>query len=121
MVWEKSSPTLVALFEEICPDTPTEARKMFSYPCGYLGGNMFVGTFQEALWVRLDDASRAELLAIPGAKPFEPIPGRPMKEYVVVPEAWHEDLPTLRKWVERARAYAATLPVRARKHKKKKG
>jgi TfoX/Sxy family transcriptional regulator of competence genes len=121
MAWEKSPPALVTLFEEICPGPRAELRRMFSYPCAYLNGNMFAGLFQDMFWVRLDEASRAELLEIPGAKPFEPMPGRAMKEYVVVPEAWHEDLPTLCGWVERARDYAATLPPRARRPKKKKG
>jgi len=115
MTWEKSPPELVTLFEEICPGPPTEARRMFGYPCAYLNGNMFAGLFQELFWVRLDAASRAELLAIPGARPFEPMPGRAMKEYVVVPEDWHRDLPTLCAWVQRAMVYAASLPPRSRK------
>jgi hypothetical protein len=34
---------------------------------------MFSGTFGKDIFVRLDEPSRAELLAVEGAKPFEPM------------------------------------------------
>ena len=58
---------------------------MFGGPCYWTGGNMFAAVHQESLLVRLGEKDRAELLAQPGAHLFEPMEGRPMKEYVVFP------------------------------------
>jgi hypothetical protein len=46
---------------------------------------MFAGTFQDAIIVRLGEDDRVALLKLKGAARFEPMQGRPMKEYVVVP------------------------------------
>lgn len=108
MAFEKSPPDLIALFRAVCPAEPVTSRPMFGYPCAFLAGNMFLGLFEDALWVRLDEAGRAELTAL-GGTPFAPMKGRPMKEYVVVPAAWHGDPERVRPWVDRALAYAATL------------
>jgi len=35
--------------------------------------------------LRLSDEDRAKFLRLPGAKPFEPMAGRPMREYVELP------------------------------------
>jgi TfoX/Sxy family transcriptional regulator of competence genes len=61
---------------------------MFGGPAYFVNGNMFAGVLGEQLMVRLDADDRAELLdADPGAVPFEPMPGRPMREYVTLPES----------------------------------
>src|SRR5438874_13776311 len=86
---------------------------MFGYPALYLGGNMFAGTFQDKVVARLSEPERAKA-AKAGAKPFEPMPGRPMKEYVVVPAADVAKPAALAKWIERARTYAETLPAKER-------
>ena len=107
MAFEKSPPELVALFRALCPGEPVTNRPMFGYPCAFLAGNMFLGLFEDMLWVRLPEAER-EALTAEGGRPFEPMKGRPMKEYVVVPADWTAD--HIRPWVTRAQAYAETLP-----------
>lgn len=96
---------------------------MFGCPCGFIGGNMFTGLFEDKLFVRLAEADRARLLAEEGAEPFDPMGGRPMREYVCVPSAWlegdHDD--DLRAWMAKAAGYARTLsPKPARKRPAKK-
>jgi hypothetical protein len=52
---------------------------------------------------------------IPGAKTaknFEPMPGRAMKAYLVVPEAVIKSPAKLRTWIDHAHAYAKTLPAK---------
>jgi TfoX/Sxy family transcriptional regulator of competence genes len=78
---------------------------------------MFAGTFQDKVVARLSEAERARAIKA-GAKPFEPMPGRPMKEYIVVPAADMAKPAALAMWIERARAYAATLPEKKRTAKK---
>ena len=101
---------LVATFNAVLPlDHRIEPRKMFGYPCCFTGGNMFMGLFQDRMMLRLSPEDRAELIA-KGGSVFEPSPGRPMKEYVVVPTSVLENQNALRDWVARSYAYGASLP-----------
>jgi TfoX/Sxy family transcriptional regulator of competence genes len=88
---------------------------MFGFDCAFVNGQMFSGLFEDRMMVRLDDAEREELLAMPGAMPFEPMPGRPMREYAVVPPALVAARPRLGPWVARAFAYAVALPTKTKK------
>jgi TfoX/Sxy family transcriptional regulator of competence genes len=106
--------SLVAAFDAVFPEDRAHKRKMFGYPSGFVNGHMFAGLFGEDLFVRLADADRGELLALPGARPFEPM-GRPMRDYVCVPRALQADRAALRAWLERALAHVSTLPPKAAK------
>jgi TfoX/Sxy family transcriptional regulator of competence genes len=109
--WKKSPPELVAAFGALVTRHPElRARKMFGYPAAFVGGHMTTALHQEHWIVRLPAEERAELLAAPGASPFEPMPGRPMREYVVLPGDVVADAGSLDDWVDRAIAYARTLP-----------
>lgn len=86
--WEKSPEALVRLLERVLPEGPNiERRKMFGYPCAFVNGNMFAGLFGKQMFVRLPAEERLSLMAGQEAKPLEPMPGRPMKDYIVVPPA----------------------------------
>jgi TfoX/Sxy family transcriptional regulator of competence genes len=109
--WKKSPPELVAAFEALVACRPElQARKMFGYPAGFVGGHMAT-SLHEARWiVRLPESDLAELLALPGATRFEPMPGRPMKAYAVLPAAVVADPAAVEAWVDRAIAHVRTLP-----------
>src|SRR5258708_24306814 len=91
---------------------------MFGYPALFLNGNMFAGTFQDKIVARLAEDTRERALKA-GAKQFAPMPGRPMKEYVVVPAADVAKPAALTKWVAQAHAHAKTLPAKEQKPAKK--
>ena len=84
---------------------------MFGYASAFVNGNMFAGTFQDAIVVRLSETDRAALLKVKGAAPFEPM-GHPMKEYVVVPASLVNKPKELGAWIERGHRYALTLPAK---------
>lgn len=109
MRFEKPSPRMVALFEELVAGRPLQRRSMFGMPCAFAGEHMCTGLFADQLFVRLPDAYR-EALAAEGGRPFEPFPGRVMREYAVFPEAMLADLAAVRIWLDRSVAYAASLP-----------
>ena len=48
------------------------------------------------------------------------MPGRPMKEYVALPASLVANPATAAEWVGRAAAYAASLPPKQKKARKKK-
>ena len=74
---------------------------------------MFAGVFQDRVVLRLSADDRAELSKLPGAAPFEPMPGRRMREYMVAPASVVDSGPQLRAWLQRARSFAASLPPKA--------
>ena len=119
MKWKKSPQTLIDLFESIRPEEPAQARQMFGYPACFVNGNMFMGLHEDRMIVRLDEADRTKLLKEKGAKVFEPMVGRPMKEYVVLPPQVLKSRPKLRTWVAKAFDYGQSLPPKAKKAKAK--
>lgn len=113
--WRKSPADLRERFEAaVAGIDGLEQRKMFGYPAGFIGGNMTTGLHQESWIVRLGDVERAERLA-EGWSTFEPMAGRPMREYVALPEEVIADPDEARSWVERAAAYVRTLPPKPAK------
>ena len=109
--WKKSPPELIEAFGAVAGRYPQlEQRKMFGYRAAFLAGNMTTALHEDRWIVRLAEPDRAELLATAGAAPFEPMPGRPMREYVVLPAGIEADPRATAGWVERAIAYARTLP-----------
>jgi TfoX/Sxy family transcriptional regulator of competence genes len=110
----KTDPKTAALFQALVPaDDRVTVRPMFGHSAAFVNGNMFAGTFGSQVFVRIDEAGRAELLAIPGAAPFAPMPNRPMKEYVQVPSSLLAEPSTAKTWVVRALEWTATLPAKA--------
>jgi TfoX/Sxy family transcriptional regulator of competence genes len=98
--WQPAPEPLVRRFlDAIAPIADAPVRKMFGYPAVFRSGNLFAGLFQDALIVRLAPEDRAALLAHAGARPFEPMPGRPMREYVVVPPRIVATKAALGRWL----------------------
>ena len=107
----KSPPEITARFHAVAPRHPTATlRKMFGYPALFVGGNYATGLFADRWVVRLTDADLAELLSAAGGDPFSPMPGRAMKGWGALPPAVVADDAALDSWIERAIAYASSLP-----------
>jgi hypothetical protein len=122
--WRKSPPELIETLHEtvgaaLPDDAPVDFRPMFGYPCYWTGGNMFFATHQDYLILRLSDEDRAAFLDLPEARVFEPMPGRPMREYVVVPPELVVDRVTLQEWVTKGYGYTASLPPKEKKPRKR--
>lgn len=118
--WRKAPSELVERFEAaVAGIEGVETRKMFGYPAGFIGGNMVTGLHQESWIVRLPEDERAERLRA-GWVIFEPMAGRPMREYLALPAEIADDPDAAREWVERAATYVRTLPPKVPKPKKPK-
>jgi TfoX/Sxy family transcriptional regulator of competence genes len=109
--WAKSPPELVERFNATMETLPgITRRQMFGYPAAFTGqGHMFTGLHQDRWVLRLPDDARAELEG-KGATVFEPMPGRPMTGFVVLPAPVLDDPDALRQWLERSLAFAEALP-----------
>ena len=91
-----------------------ERRKMFGYPSGFVNGNLVTGLFGNGWHVRLAEADQAEVLAA-GGRPFEPMAGRTMRGYVMLPDDVLADDAGLRAWLDRAVAFGRSLPAKPKR------
>ncbi len=116
----KAPEEMVRLFEDAMKDFPmADQRKMFGYPAAFVNGNMFAGLFQEEMFLRLSDEDRAAIRHEYGTKLFEPIPGRPMRGYVLVPRYVLNSPRLLRMWLGKGIEYARSLPPKVKKQRTK--
>ena len=107
---------VVNLFQSAIEGLPeVERRKMFGYPCAFVHGQMLAGVFQDRIMLRLAEDDRTKFLKLPGAKSFEPMPGRAMREYVEFPPDLMESPAAVKRWVARGLAYVETLPPKIKK------
>lgn len=118
MPWTKSPAELVQAFDAVVPPV-AERRQMFGFPCAFVGGNLCFGLFQDQFMVRLDEKGRFDAMKL-GAEKFEPMAGRPMREYVVLPQRIVSSPKQLEKWVARSVSYVGALPVKQPKPAAKK-
>ena len=108
--FDKSPAELVERFTAVVADRPqAAARKMFGNPAAFVNGNLATGLFGSGWFVRLSDADTAELTAA-GGGPFEPMAGRPMRGYTLLPASIADDPVAAGAWVDRAIDHVAGLP-----------
>ncbi len=118
MSWLKPSENLVEyLAVELAP-FDTQVRKMFGVPVHFLFGNMMAGVFENSVFIRLSDSDRAEILAeYDTAANFEPLAGRPMREYIVLPQEVISDRDSFYEWLSRSVDFVSSLPPKIPKKK----
>lgn len=105
----KSNEEARAAFRTLVPDDErVTVRPMFGSVAAFIEGQMFMGLFADELFVRLGEQDRAAVTEA-GGGPLEPMPGRPMREYVTIPN-WRKDEKTVRRWGARALEFALSLP-----------
>ncbi|MFH0914166.1 MAG: TfoX/Sxy family protein [Chloroflexota bacterium] len=111
MEWKKPSKELGELLEAAVSPLDCRKKLMFGAPVYVVNHNMFTGVHGDNIFVRLSPADQEQIVkSYPPATPFEPLKGRVMKEYLVVPAELYRDEPAFRDWLRRAYDYAASLP-----------
>jgi TfoX/Sxy family transcriptional regulator of competence genes len=86
-------------------------RAMFGGLAFMLNGNMCCGVVGDTLMLRLGEAGAARALGEKHARPMD-FTGRPLKSMVYVAPAGLRTEAALRGWVDRAVAFARTLPAK---------
>ena len=121
MKWQKAPEELKVMIERVMEGIDCEKRPMFGYPAFFINGNMFAGLFQSSLFIRLSPAQVTDLTQKHATiSPLEPMPGRPVKEYFVIPEALYRREEAVRTIAAEAAAYMSTLATKAPKRKEPK-
>lgn len=117
MKWKSVPEANRQAFDAALPEEPDiERRSMFGCPAAFVNGNLFAGAHQNRINLRLDEPTRAACLA-DGFDPFEPMEGKPMREYVCPPEARSADVQFLMPWLRKAYEYGRGLPPKPAKKK----
>jgi hypothetical protein len=74
-----------AVADELTATSPSKRGAMFGMPCLKQGGKAYAGYSQGAMVFKLSGTAHARALGLAGAHLFDPMGGRPMKEWVAVP------------------------------------
>ena len=120
MPWQKANPELIENLEKVVIKYPCDRRFMFGSPTFFVNGNMFAGVHQDTVILRLSETDRKALYAgYPEAAPFNPMPGRPMKEYATLPEKLVGNTKVFEDLIRRSYQYASSIAAKEPKRKKK--
>lgn len=84
-------------------------KRMFGGVGFLIGGNMCVGIWRDALVARVGPEAYAAALDEPHVREFD-VTGRAMKGWVLVDPEGVETAAGLKRWLDRAVQFAASLP-----------
>ena len=90
-----TGPEALARYERVVEpflERGAKKGKMFGMPVAKIGDKVFAGTFGDAMTFKLGDEGAAKALKLKGVEPFEPMAGRAMGGWVLVP------LENARRW-----------------------
>lgn len=111
MEWKKAPEELVNFLNEKMKDKNCDYRKMFGYPAYFVNGYMFAGLHGDKLFLRLSDGDIATAKkSFQGISDFAPVPGRPMKGYIVLPKTVYSDDKLFEEMIAKSIVYTSTLP-----------
>ena len=114
MGWRRASEGLTGLLEARLATASCLRAMMFGCPVFTQGGHIVAGVFGNTVFLHLSPADcRLIRVATDEVSLFEPLPGRPMREYVTVPDSLCGDHEFFALWLGRAIEYVASLPPKA--------
>ena len=121
MKWKKVSSELSEFLENALEGFECQKRIMFGCPAYFVNNNMFTSVHQDNIILRLSEDHREMIQKdYDETAAFEPMEGRVMKEYMVLPEELYSDTETFGKWLNRSFEFVASLPPKQKKGKTKK-
>lgn len=109
----KANVEVIARLDAIAGELPAYRKAMFGAIAWFLGANaqIFMGAWGDDASMRVGAGEAARLIASGAARSFEPMHGRPMREYVLVEASSLSDA-ELRKWVQNAASFARGLAAK---------
>ena len=118
MPWKKASKELSEFLDGALSSFKCQKKLMFGSPAYFVNSSMFTGVFQDDIFIRLSEQDRSEITASNDeVVPFEPMEGRIMKEYVVLPESMYSKPSQFTNWLNRSYQYASGLHAKKKSQK----
>jgi len=123
MRWSKAPLELVSFLDETARGVEgSQKRIMFGFPSYFINGNMYMAAHKEQMVLRLGPSDLENLLASGGGfSRFEPMVGRVMKEYIIVPESVYADEAQLDLLLEKSTQYVRGLPAKQATRAERRG
>lgn len=119
MTWKKPSEELDLFLKKRLKNVECQSRKMFGCPSYFVKGNMFIGALGKDIFTRLSPQDIEDTLKrFPKAKRFEPIPGRVMKQYVILPQSIYNKKNIFSKLLRKSISYVRSLPPKKKSPKR---
>ena len=113
MAWKKPSEELSRFLEERMAQFDVNKKKMFGCPVYFTNDNMVSGVFENDIFIRLSEQDRKKIISENDeVMPFEPLKGRVMKEYVVLPGSIYNDPEKFHGLLRSSYDYASSLPAK---------
>ena len=81
---------------------------------------MFAGEWGEGVMVRIGEQRTSHLIESGEAEPFDPMGGKPMREYVYLNGEQIAEDGELLEWLDEASEFAGSLPPKKQRTRKKK-
>jgi TfoX/Sxy family transcriptional regulator of competence genes len=108
------------LLKSYLKDVDYTEKKMFGGLAFFINRNMFTGTHQSDLFLRLSSNDREDALSQEGITVFEPRKDMVMSEYVVLSDSVFDNKPRLKQLIQKSIFYVSGLPPKEAKKKRKK-
>ncbi len=119
--WPQMDKELEERIDGLVASMPVRRKKMFGTSSWFMESNdqMLAGVWGDGVMVRVGQDEAQRLIERCDAESFDPMGGRPMREYVYLnAEQISEDI-ELTRWLETAAGFASTLAIKKRKPRKK--
>ena len=121
MAWKKPNKELTEFLEEKMASFDCQKKMMFGSQVYFVNNNMMSGVHQDDIFIRLSEQDKEDIFSsYDEASPFEPMKGRTMKQYAVLPESLYNDPEKLDEWLTRSYNYVSSMPLKEPKKKKSK-
>lgn len=120
--WPEMDKDLEDRIDSLLAAMPVRRKKMFGTSAWFMESNdqMFSGVWADGITVRVGEDAANSLVDNGNADRFDPMGGRPMREYVYVNGEKIAEDSDLMQWLERGAKFAGTLPAKQRRSRKKK-
>ncbi|HIF71396.1 MAG TPA: RNA methyltransferase [Dehalococcoidia bacterium] len=118
--WPKKDEALIEHIDGLLAAAPVHRKNMFGTSAWFLESNdmMFIGAWGEGIMVRISEERTTGLIESGEAEPFDPMGGKPMREYVLLNGERIAEDEDLLDWLDQASEFAGTLPPKQPKQKK---
>ncbi|MDA1298161.1 MAG: TfoX/Sxy family protein [Chloroflexi bacterium] len=119
--WPEMDKGLEDRIDGLMASMPVRRKKIFGTSAWFMesNGQMFAGVWADGIMVRVGEEEARSLTGSGGAESFDPMGGRPMREYVFIDGEKIAEDGELLNWIERGAGFAATLATKVKKSRKK--